>query len=204
MSNPMDNEQFRKDQLSKLDEFVKTLYDDAQVISKYSGQSVEDMEMFYMHIHEVIKEMLSCKTTDEFMAMIQQLHQAIAGVLIVIAPANADQVKQDMKDAHTDFKADNFDDLINSIQETAVRKFGQEGAEKAKEMEEKMKEGRSQEDTDELLKTLDLDTIAKQQAEEREARRKAREAKRPRMEETPENEESSSAEGHDPLADEWN
>lgn len=193
MQGGFNNEQVRKAQLEKLDQFVKTLYDECDVFSQY--MKMDDLQMLYMHIHELIQEMLQCKTTDEFMAMIQQFHQAVAGVLIVVAPANANQVKQDMKESYTDFKADNFDDLLQKIHETSVKKFGKEGAEKAKEMEEKMKEERTKEETEELLDTLELKDYADRAAQ--------REQKNKTEDEDETKEQESSSDDVDPLDSFW-
>ncbi len=155
----MDNMNIRKKHLEKLDQFVKTLYDETKVFSQY--MNIKDLEILYLHIHDLIQEMLQCKTTDEFMAMIEELHKSIAGVLIVVAPSQASQVKQEMGETYEDFKAESFDDLINQIQKTATEKFGNKGKEKAEQMEKDLREleikERTQEDTDKILGALELD-----------------------------------------------
>ena len=122
----IDNMKVRKEQLEKLDEFVKGLYDECQTLTKYSGTDFSDLEMLYLHIHEMIEEMLQVKTTQEFMEMMAKVHQAIAGVLIVISkdPSKSAQVKQDMQEAHPGFKAENIDDLVDQLHKTSVAKYG--------------------------------------------------------------------------------
>lgn len=115
----MDNMTIRKTQLEKLDVFVKTLYDETQTFKQY-GVDLKDVEMLYLHIHEMIQELLSCNTTDEFMAKIEELHKAIAGVLVVMVPAAmAEQIKKDMGDSYEAFDDDAFEEFIAGINKNA-------------------------------------------------------------------------------------
>lgn len=147
----MDNITIRKAQLEQLDKFVKQLYDETQLVKKY-GVDLKDLEMLYLHIHELIEELLQCNTTDEFMAMIQQLHQAIAGVLIVIAPASADQVKADMSESHTEFNDEEFEEFIANLQKTSASKFSNH----QKQAKNRDKEEEVTNDPEELLDMMDL------------------------------------------------
>lgn len=110
----MDNMTIRKAQLEKLDAFVHTLYQETQTFKGY-GIDLKDLEILYLHIHELIEELLQCNTTDEFMAMIEQLHKAIAGVLIVAIPQGAEQVMKDFADAHGGSGAMDLDKFVNNL-----------------------------------------------------------------------------------------
>lgn len=152
----VDNMAVRKKQLEQLDAFVKGLYDDCKALTKYSGTDFSDLEMLYMHIHELIEEMLQVKTTDEFMDMMKQLHQAIAGVLIVVAgtPDVANQVKQDMQDSYQDFEASNLDDFVDNLQKTSMNKYGNK--KQKRNWDKKDPEEEVENDPDDLVDTLDL------------------------------------------------
>jgi hypothetical protein len=155
MSQGMDNMAIRKAQLEKLDAFVKTLYDECQVFNKY--MNMKDLEMLYLHIHELIEEMLKCKNTDEFMAMIEDLHRAIAGILIIAVPANAGQIMQDMQESYTDFKGKDFEEMLQNLQKTSVQKYG--GKSKVKDTPNQSLEDDYEEpnnDPEELIDMLDL------------------------------------------------
>lgn len=151
----VDNMKVRKEQLEKLDAFVKDLYDECQVLTKYSGTDFSDLEMLYLHIHEMIEEMLQVKTTKEFMEMMAKVHQAIAGVLIVISkdPSKAAQVKQDMQEVNPGFQAENIDDLVNQLHKTSVEKYGNQKPQQPQPEEE---EEPVANDPDEAVDTLGL------------------------------------------------
>lgn len=179
----MDNMSIRKAQLDQLDKFVKQLYDETQMTKKY-GVDLPDLEMLYLHIHELIQELLQCQTSDEFMAMIQQLHEAIAGVLIVVAPGNAAQVKEDLQNAHTKFSDEEFDDFIKNINKNYSKKT--DGMPKSQKQPEEEVEN----DPDELVDLMDLGDYVKP---------KDKKEKKPKAE--AEEEETDSDDGSDPFED---
>lgn len=137
----MDNMTIRKAQLEKLDDFVHTLYQETQTFKQY-GVDLKDLEILYLHIHELIEELLQCNTTDEFMAMIEQLHKAIAGVLIVAIPKGAEQVMKDFADAHGGDGAMDLDKFVNNL--------------KGRSSSLKPDEPEVENDPDELVDILDL------------------------------------------------
>lgn len=149
----IDNMKVRKEQLEKLDDFVKELYDECKTLTKYSGTDFSDLEMLYLHIHEMIEEMLQVKTTQEFMEMMAKVHQAIAGVLIVISkdPSKSAQVKQDMQEVHPGFQAENIDDLVDQLHKTSVEKYGNQPQQPQADEEEAVEN-----DPDEAVETLGL------------------------------------------------
>lgn len=152
----MDNMTIRKAQLEKLDAFVKTLYDETQVFKGY-GIDLKDAEMLYMHIHELIQELLSCDTTEEFMDKVEQLHKAIAGVLIVMVPADlADQIKADMSGSYEEFNDEDFEEFIAGINKNAKK----HPPRKKKDDEEDVEN-----DPEELVDILDLKKHVKKKSE---------------------------------------
>lgn len=172
----MDNMKIRKAQLEKLDAFVHSLYLESQTFGQY--MNMKDLEMLYLHIHELIQEMLQCKNTDEFMAMIEDLHRAIAGVLIIAIPANANQVKQDMEEAHDGFSGNTFDEMLQNLTKSSVQKFGGASKERSnsetvsKESEGTEEEEEVENDPDELIDMLDLGDVVKKTNDKLKKRKK--------------------------------
>lgn len=193
----MDNMTIRKAQLEKLDAFVHTLYQETQTFKGY-GIDLKDLEILYLHIHELIEELLQCNTTDEFMAMIEQLHKAIAGVLIVAIPQGAEQVMKDFADAHGGSGAMDLDKFVNNLK-------GRNSSVKPDEEDD------VDNDPDELVDILDLsdhvnkvdkkkmDSWGKKAPKTEEALNEDNED--PSEEEVPKN--KPKANSNDPLADMW-
>lgn len=152
----MDNMNVRKTQLEKLDEFVHTLYKEVQVFKNY-GIDLPDLEILYLHIHDLIQEMLQAKTSQEFMQMMEELHKAIAGVLIIVAPANANQVAQDMKHAHANFDVDAF---LNELQKKGPMKT-KTNAPDDQDIENSRSKEELEKDKEDLINTLDLQDVIK-------------------------------------------
>lgn len=188
----------RKEQLKKLDDFVHGLYTELQTFKTY-GIELKDIEALYLHIHDLIEELLSCNSTDEFMKKVEEFHKAVAGVLIIISPAKADAVKQEMKDSYQDFKADNFDDLLNNLQKTASQKYGsnapQDQNDNPSDQEE---EEEPDNDPDELVEQLGLkDHVKKKPKWES----KEDPNPYPNQSKKPKWEEDTDEDADDPLAD---
>lgn len=190
----MDNMTIRKAQLEKLDNFVHTLYLETQTFKQY-GVDLKDLEILYLHIHELIEELLQCNTTDEFMAMIEQLHKAIAGVLIVAIPKGAEQVMKDFADAHGGDGAMDLDKFVNNLK-------GRSSSIKPDPDEEEVDN-----DPDELVDMLDLN---------KHVNKNAPKWGKPATEEEPSDlenkvkdfvkkseDEEQKPKGKDPLADMW-
>lgn len=175
----MDNMKIRKAQLEKLDDFVHKLYEETKVFGQY--MNMKDLEILYLHIHELIQEMLQCKNSDEFMAMIEDLHRAVAGILIVAVPANAEQIKQDMEESHENFDNDAFAQMMDDIKNGSVQKNGGSAKKRSSsetvrkespETEAKQKsqptnswdedEEEVENDPDELIEMLELEDQVKQ------------------------------------------
>ena len=142
----MDNMSIRRKHLEKLDEFVHKLYEETQTFKNY-GVDLPDLEITYLHIHELIQEMLQCKTSEEFMEMIAELSKGIAAVLIVAVPQNAHQVANDLKGAHEAMSDMDVNEFLKNMQ-VKEKSAPPPAPPKSKEEREK--------DKDDLLDTLDL------------------------------------------------
>lgn len=110
----MDNMSVRRAHLEKLDEFVHKLYQETQTFKQY-GLNLEDLEVLYLHIHEVIEDLLACDTTDEFMAKMAELSKGIAGVLIIAMPGSAQQIVDQLKGAHEAMSDVDVDDFLKNM-----------------------------------------------------------------------------------------
>lgn len=95
----MDNMTIRKAQLEKLDDFIHTLYQETQTFKGY-GIDMADLEALYLHIHDLIQDLLSVNTTEEFMEKVAEFHKGIAGVLIIVGAGDPEQIAEELKNAH--------------------------------------------------------------------------------------------------------
>ena len=95
----MDNMTIRKAQLEKLDDFIHVLYQETQTFKGY-GIDMTDLEALYLHIHDLIQDLLSVNTTEEFMEKVAEFHKGIAGVLIIIGAGDPEQIAEELKSAH--------------------------------------------------------------------------------------------------------
>jgi hypothetical protein len=154
----VDNMQVRKAQLEKLDDFVHTLFKECETFETY-GMNMKDLKMLYQHIHELIQEMLQAKNTDEFLAMIEDFHRAVAGILIIAVPADAGQIMQDMNETYEDFQGQDFDEMLKNLHKTSVQKHGKKS--KVNPKTPKQPEEDADNDPDELLRMMDLEEHAK-------------------------------------------
>lgn len=103
-----------KKSLEMVDTFLEARENELATFKNF-GIDTEPLEVLYKHFRELLKEMLAAPSPREFHDMMFALSQQIAGVLIIISPASADQVMADMQGAHPSMDPNAFADLIKDI-----------------------------------------------------------------------------------------
>lgn len=152
----MDNMQIRKKQLERLDEFVHELYKETQMLKQY-GEDLPDLEGLYLHIHDVIQDLLSVPTTAEFMKKIEEFHKGIAGVIVIIGAGDPQQVAEELKKAQQGMSDVDVEDFLKNmkVKEKSNYKPQSKPDPEPKPTKEQTAEERDAE-KEELIDTLDL------------------------------------------------
>ncbi len=172
----MDNMTIRKAQLEKLDDFIHTLYQETQTFKGY-GIDMSDLEALYLHIHDLIQDLLSVNTTDEFMEKVAEFHKGIAGVLIIVGAGDPTQIAEELKNAHEGLSDMDVAEFLKNmkVKEKSTPKDDSTGSnQKApeskpepqveeEEIDEEEEEKRRQKESDELIDQLDLKQHVKEQ-----------------------------------------
>lgn len=141
----MDDITVRRKHLEKLDAFVHSLYLETQTFKQY-GMDLPDLEVLYLHIHDLITDMLSVTSSTDFMKKMEELHKGIVGIMIVVGAGNPEQIVKEMSEAHEGMSDMTVEDFLNNM--------------KVKEKPEKPKQEDIEEDTDED-KQARADSLAK-------------------------------------------
>lgn len=103
-----------KKSLEMVDTFLEARENELATFKNF-GIDTEPLEVLYKHFRELLQEMLAAPSPRAFHDMMFALSQQIAGVLIIISPASADQVMADMQGAHPSMDPSAFADLIKDI-----------------------------------------------------------------------------------------
>lgn len=150
----MDNMTIRKKQLERLDKFVHELFKETQMLQQY-GEDLSDLEGLYMHIHDIIQDLLSVPTTAEFMKKVEEFHKGIAGIVVIIGAGDPHQVAEELKKAQSGMSDVDVEEFLKNmkVKEKSTPVKPQPKAEE--ETVEQSEEEREAEKKD-LVETLDL------------------------------------------------
>lgn len=111
----MDNMQIRKKQLERLDAFVHELYKETQMFKQY-GEDLPDLEGLYLHIHDIISDLLSVQTSQEFFKKVEEFHKGIAGIVVIIGAGDPQQVAEELQKAQSGMSDIDVEDFLKNMQ----------------------------------------------------------------------------------------
>lgn len=199
----MDNMTIRKKQLERLDAFVHELYKETQMLKQY-GEDLPDLEGLYLHIHDIIQDLLSVQTTAEFMKKVEEFHKGIAGIVVIIGAGDPQQVAEELAKAQQGMSDVDVEDFLKNmkVKEKSTPVKPKEEPKAPEQTEEEREEEKK-----DLVDTLDLnEQVSAAKPKERNWDKKVEEE----PEETPvapkpqQPVSKEEADAKDPLNDLWN
>lgn len=203
----MDNMQIRKKQLERLDGFVHDLYKETQMLKQY-GEDLSDLEGLYLHIHDIIQDLLSVPTTAEFMKKVEEFHKGIAGIVVIIGAGDPQQVADELKKAQSGMSDMDVEEFLKGMKVKEKSNYKKPDEEPAKEPVKEQTEEEREEEKKDLVDTLDLnDQVATAKPKPRNWDKATGEDAEPKAESVASPEPETTVEQDDPLSklwDEWN
>ncbi|WP_422661594.1 hypothetical protein ACK8P5_26085 (plasmid) [Paenibacillus sp. EC2-1] len=111
-----------KKSLEMVDAFIEQREQELKTFSNF-GIDTEPLVILYKHFRELLQEMLAAPSPREFHDQMMALSQSIAGILIIVKPASANDIINDMQAANPTMDADAFADLIKDINKNIAPQF---------------------------------------------------------------------------------
>ena len=154
----MDNITIRKKQLEKLDEFIHGLYQETQTFKQY-GVELPDLEGLYLHIHDLIMDLLSVQSSDEFMKKIEEFHKGIAGILIIVGAGDPQDIADQLKQSHEGMSDIDVSEFLKNMK---VKEDGTKPSKPSAEPTQNVDESAETSEEDERRRKKDAEELVSQ------------------------------------------